>query len=138
VNGKTPLYLTLVVITLLIAGLLALQPYTADWPGARYTAPARRYVRAAIRQDSVELLRMSASMSPVTWALEVARAHPDTLALWAGRVRAWTGERLGDTVEVFLYPPGDACQEAPIVFRFVDSGNAMRVFRVSSACLDPG
>lgn len=136
-NGKTPLYLTLLVMALLTAVLLTFQPYSADWPGTGYTKPAQRYIRAAIRQDSVGLVRMSLSLSPVAWALDAARAHPDTLELWARRVQAWTGERRGDTAEVFVYPLGDACGEAPIVLRFVGSGSDARVLRASSACLRP-
>jgi hypothetical protein len=137
VNGKIPLYLTVLVMALLAAALLTFQPYSADWPGTGYTKPARRYIRAAIRQDSVSLVRLSVSVSPVAWALDAARAHPDTLALWGRRVQAWTGERRGDTAEVFVYPMGEACGEAPIVFRFVGSGGNARVLRASSACLDP-
>ena len=136
-NGRVPLYLTLLAVALFAAALLTFQPYSADWPGAGYTKPARRYIRADIRQDSVGLVRLSVSLSPVAWALDAARAHPDTLALWSRRVQAWTGERWGDTAEVFVYPQGDVCGEAPIVLRFVGSGSNARVLRASSACLGP-
>ncbi|MGH7499218.1 MAG: hypothetical protein ACREL3_10255 [Gemmatimonadales bacterium] len=137
VNGKTPLYLTLLAMGLLVAVVLTLQPYSADWPGTAYTRTARRFIRAAIQRDSVGLVRVSASASPVVWALNVARAHPDTLALWARRVQVFAGERRGDTTEVFVYPPSEVCGEAPIVFRFVGSRSTARVLRASSACLDP-
>jgi hypothetical protein len=137
VNGKMPLYLTLLVVALLAAVLLTFQPYSADWPGTGYTKPAQRYIRAAIRQDSVGLLRLSVSLSPVAWALDAARAHPETLALWSRRIRAFTGEARGDTAEVFVYPLGDACGEAPIMLRFVGSGRSAKVIRASSACLGP-
>jgi hypothetical protein len=136
VNGKTPLYATLVAAALLAAVLLGFQPYSADWPGTGYTKPAQRYIRAAMHQDSADLVQLSTSMSPVLWALEAARAHPETLALWGRRVRAWTGERRGDTAEVFVYPDAEVCGEAPIVLRFVGSGSKARVFRASSACLE--
>jgi hypothetical protein len=137
VNGKIPLYLTLLVMTVLAVALFTFQPYSADWPGTGYTKPAQRYIRAAIRQDSMDLLRLSVSLAPVAWALDAARAHPDTLALWGRRVHAWTGEKRGDTAEVFVYPMGDVCGEAPIVLRFVGSGSGARVLRASSACLGP-
>ena len=137
VNGKIPLYLTLLVMALLAAALFTFQPYSADWPGTGYTKPAQRYIRAAIRQDSLSLARQSVSLSPVAWALDAARAHPETLALWGRRVQAWTGERRGDTAEVFVFPLGDVCGEAPIVLRFVGSGSNARVVRASSACLGP-
>ncbi len=135
-NGKAPLYLMFLAAGILATALLTFQPYSADWPGRDYVQPAQRYLKAAIRQDSVRLLGMSASVSPVLWALGAARAHPDTLALWGRLVTAWTGERRGDTTEVFVYPPGDACRGAPIVLRFVGSGNQARVLRASSDCLD--
>jgi hypothetical protein len=137
VNGKTPLYLTLLVMALLAAALFTFQPYSADWPGTGYTGPAQRYIRAAIRRDSADLLRLSVSPSPVAWALEAARDHPDTLALWGRRVHAWTGQKRGDTAEVFVYPPGKECGEEPIVLRFVGSGSNAKVLGASSACLDP-
>ena len=136
-NGKVPLYLTLLVMAVLAVALFTFQPYSADWPGTGYTKPAQRYLQAAIRQDSVGLVAQSASLSPVAWALRAARAHPDTLALWGRRVEAWTGERRGDTAEVFVYPADDVCRGAPIVIRFVGSGASARVLGASSACLDP-
>ena len=136
-NGKTPAYLTLLAVTIFVALVLTLQPYSADWPGRDFARPAQHYVRAAIRRDSVGLARLSTSIAPVVWALGAARAHPDSLALWARNAHAWTGERRGDTTEVFFYSAGDGCAEAPIVFRFVGSGDAARVLRASSACFDP-
>lgn len=135
-NGKTPLYLTLLAAAFLGAALLLSQPYSADWPGRAFAKPAERYVRAALRQDSLALTRLSASAEPVTWALAAGRARPESLRLWAHGARAWTGERAGDTAEVFLYPYGEVCGEAPIVLRFVGAGSDARVLRASSACLD--
>jgi hypothetical protein len=136
VNGRTPLYLTLLAGALFVAVILTFQPYSADWPGGGYAKPAKRYIRAAIRQDSAGLARLSASATPVVWALNAARSHPDSLALWARRTEARTGYRQGDTTEVFLYPIGEVCSEAPIVLRFLGSGSEARVLRASSACLD--
>jgi hypothetical protein len=47
VNGKTPLYVTLLSLALLGGTLLLFQPYRAGWPGTAYAEPARRYIRAA-------------------------------------------------------------------------------------------
>jgi hypothetical protein len=116
--------------------LLILQPYSADWPGRAYKKPAQRYVQAALRQDSVALARLSAGFAPVAWALDAARKRPRALALWAQHTQAWTGERRGDTTNVFLYPSSEVCEEAPMVFRFVGTGSGARVLRVSSECLD--
>lgn len=136
-NGRARLYLMLVGAGILATALLTFQPYSADWPARDYAQPARRYIRAAIRQDSVRLLTMSASVAPVLWALGAARERPERLALWGGRVDAWTGERRGDTIEVFVYPPGEPCSDAPIALRFVGSGRQARVLGASSACLGP-
>lgn len=136
-NGKTPAYLTLLAVAIFVALVLTVQPYSADWPGREFARPAQRYIRAAIRRDSVGLVRLSTSVTPVVWALAAARTRPDSLALWAQNAEAWTGERRGDTTEVFLYSAGDRCSDAPIVFRFVGSGDAARVLRASSACFDP-
>jgi hypothetical protein len=136
VNGKMPLLLTLLAAGVFAATLLISQPYSADWPGGAFAQPARHYVRAALRLDSVKLARLSVSDSPVQWALDVARTHRESLVLWAGRTETRTGVRSGDTTEVFLYPSGEACSEAPIHFRFIGSGREARVVSASSSCLD--
>ena len=134
-TDRRPLYATLIFLGILLTALFLLQPYSADWPAA-YSEPARRYIRAAIRQDSAALTRLSTSNSPVRWALAAARRHPERLTIWKGRIEAWTGERRGDTTEVFVYPSGWACDQEPIVLRFVSSGAAPKVVEASSECLD--
>jgi hypothetical protein len=134
VNGKAPLYLTVVGLFLAVAALMLFQPYSADWPARAYTDPARQYIHAALREDSVGLLRLSSSVAPVTWGLNAARVHHDSLELWRRRIQAYTGERRGDTAEVFVYPAEPACGGAPIVFHFVGSGRKLRVHQVSSTC----
>lgn len=137
VKGKEPLFLTILAAGLCAAALFTFQPYSADWPGRAYAKPARAYIRAALRRDSVSLARLSASSIPVVWALGAARMHSESLALWAGRTSTWTGARSGDTTEVLLYPPGEVCSRAPIVFRFLGSGSTARVLSASSSCIDP-
>ena len=134
-TDRRPLYATLIFLGILLTALFVLQPYSADWPSA-YSEPARRYIRAAIRQDSAALTRLSTSNSPVRWALAAARRHPERLTIWKGRIEAWTGERRGDTTEVFVYPSGWTCDQEPIVLRFVSSGAAPKVVEASSKCLD--
>lgn len=136
VDGKQPLFLTIIAAALFVAALFTLQPYSADWPGTAYIKPAQHYIRAALQRDSVRLARLSTSEMPVVWALDAARTHPESLALWAGHTRAWTGVRSGETTEVFLYPPGEVCSEAPIVFRFIGTGSDAKVLSASSSCLD--
>ena len=141
VEDKRPIYATLIFLGALLAALLVFQPYSADWPGSRYTETARRYIRAAMRQDSATLRHLSASEAPVRWALATARRRPGLLRLWNGRIEALTGEHRGDTTEVFVYPyypypARHSCQQQPIVLRFVDSPAALRVLSAGSECLD--
>ena len=135
-NGKTPVVLTLVTIAVLVAAVLILQPYSADFPGTAYAKPARRYVRAALDQDSLALRRVSSSASPVVWALLAAGRRPDSPAVWAGHVQAWTGKRTGDTTEVLVFTESGRCSAVPIVLQFVGVGDAARVTSASSACMD--
>ena len=97
------------VLCLLGAVILLFQPYSADWPGRAYAKPARHYIQAALRRDSLSLMRQSLSSVPVAWAFDAA--------------------------EVFVYPPGHECGEAPIVFRFVGTGEKVRVLQASSNCI---
>ena len=138
VNGKTPLYLTVVAFALIGAAVVILQPYSADFPGTAYAKPARRYLRAAIDQDSAGLNRISASAGAVKWGLQVARAHPDSLAAWAGRTHTYVTARRADTAEVLVYPDREPCSEVPIVLRFIGRGGDARVVQASSACLAAG
>jgi hypothetical protein len=141
VRDARPIYGTLVFLGALLAALFAFQPYSADWPGRRYTEPARRYLRAATRQDSAALRRLSAAEGPVRWALATARRRPDVLKLWNGRLEAFAGEHRGDTTEVFVYPYypyplQHTCEDEPIVLRFVSSPTDVRVVAAGSECLD--
>jgi hypothetical protein len=134
VNGRTPFYLTGLALGLLGAVLILFQPYSAEWPGRGYAKPARQFLHAALRQDSADLVRRSASSSAVRWGLDAGRAHAESLRLWKGRIEAWTGERRGETTEVFVYPPGPECAETPIALEFIGSGEDARVVRASAPC----
>ena len=134
VNGKMPLYLTALGLAGLGVGALMWQPYSADFPGTEYAKPIRRYIHAAIRQDSAGLVRLSASPVAVSWGLTAGRAHSGSLALWAGGMQAWTGERRGDTTQVYVYPSGNQCENAPIVLQLVGTDGGARVARASSSC----
>jgi hypothetical protein len=135
-NGKMPLLLTVAAAAAFMATLLIVQPYSAESSGGAYAMPAKRYIRAALRQDSVKLASLSATSVPVVWALDAARLHRESLALWTGRTEARTGPRSGDTTEVFLYPSTDACSGAPIRFRFVEAEGHPRVLSATSSCLN--
>lgn len=135
-NDKMPLLLTLLATALFAAILLIVQPYSSDWPGGAYAKPAKQYIQAALREDSVKLVRLSATSAPVVWALDAARMHRQSLTLWTGRTEARTGVTWGDTTELFLYPSGELCSAAPIHFQFVGSGGDARVLSASSSCPD--
>jgi hypothetical protein len=89
-----------------------------------------------LAQDSAALVRLSATDSPVIWALAAARRSPASLAAWAHHTQAWTGERRGDTTQVFLYGAAALCGDAPIQFRFVGARSGAKVVGASSDCLD--
>jgi hypothetical protein len=137
VNGKMPLYLTLVAAALFIAVLRIFEPYSVSSPWRDYTEPAKRYLQAAMRQDSLALARQSGSNAPVRWALAAARAQPESLAAWARDAKAWTGGRRGDTADVLLAIPGEVCSKHPIWLRFVGSGKQARVLQATSDCFAP-
>jgi hypothetical protein len=122
-NGKTPLLLSLVLAAVLAGALLFAQPYSlrsgppSPWRG--YVRPAQLYMEAALRHDSIALVRRSAAAAPVSWILGLAREQPDSLAHWADEARVWTGSRHGDTTEILLHQP--------IWFRFVGSDHELKV-----------
>lgn len=133
-NGKTPLYLTLAAAVVFAVAVLTVEPYSVTSPWHVYDEPARLYLRAAARGDSLDLARRTSDPRAVRWALAAARAEPDSLALWAREAKAWAGHRRGDGTDVFLSTRVSTCD---LVMRFVGAGNNARVERASSACLEP-
>ena len=134
VNGKMPLYLTALGLAGLALGALVWQPYSADFPRTPYAKPIRRYIHAAAQKDSAGLVRQSASRAAVIWGLAAGRAHGGSLARWERGMQARTGQQRGDTAQVFVYPVGSECENAPIVLQLVGSDGAARVLRASSSC----
>ena len=63
VNGRTPFLLALLALILMIAAVLTVQPYSAD--STPYAAPARGFIRSAIRQDSTALAALSFELPDV-------------------------------------------------------------------------
>jgi hypothetical protein len=135
-NGKPSLYLTVAGAVLLVAALAVLQPYSVTSPWSVYTRPAQRFLQAALREDSVALAHQSATSAPVVWALQAARKHRDSLAVWARNAEAWTGGKWGDTAEVLLQTPTEVCSKDPIWIRFAGMGDNAIVLRVSSTCFE--
>jgi hypothetical protein len=136
VNGKTPLILTVAVFLLAAGWLLAVQPYSAPSPWLRYGAASERYLAAALRQDSMELVRQSVTTAPVAWALHAARVNPRALAVWSRYARPSWGLERGDTAIVYLDTSTDVCSRQPIVLRFVGGRKHTRVLQASSACFE--
>ena len=137
VNGKMPVILTVAALAFLAGARLWLQPYSAEFPGRNFTRPARRFLAAAIRQDSTALVRIAGAMEPVSWALTAARRQPGRLRAWASGAEVWVGSRSADTTEVFvLNSSGATCPMTPIRVRFVGSGDRARVVKANSRCFD--
>lgn len=133
VNGKTPYLLTLTAAVLFGGGLLALQPYSVTSAWNAYTKPARRFLSAAARQDTIVLHQQSLGATAVQWALAAARYQPDTLLHWARYAYAWAGTRRGDTAEVFVQVPNSRCD---VILQFVGPVKGAKVKRASSGCFE--
>jgi hypothetical protein len=140
-NGKIPIYLTLIAAAVFSATMLAFEPYSyrsgSASPWAAYADPAQRFLSAALKKDSLALVEQSASATPVAWGLRVARQHPDSLAAWSEKVHVWSGFTRGDTAEVLVYPDSDVCSEQPVWMRFVGKVDKARVVEAGSACFEP-
>jgi hypothetical protein len=129
----TPGYLTLIAALIFAAALLLSQPYSVVSPWRRYNDPARRFLAAALREDSAELARLTADPAAVAWALAAARGHPDSLAIWARQADAWAGNPQGTATEVFLATRASRCD---LVLRFVGRGAYAKVALARSSCLE--
>ena len=140
-NDKAPIYTSLAGAAVLFFFLLLVQPYSAPSvppsPWDAYTRPAKRFLSAALRRDSLELMRRSASSEPVAWGLAAASRYPDSLAVWAREARVWSGIRHGDTAEVLFYTDTKVCDERPIWLRFLGDSGQFKVVEAGSSCFDP-
>jgi hypothetical protein len=135
INGKTPYLMSLFAGAILLGVLLLFQPYSVSHSSWHvYTRPARAYLDAASHHDSARLRRQSLGASAVQWALAAARLQPDSLALWARQAEAWTGNRRGDTAEVFLTVPKSDCN---MVLEFVGPAERAKIDAASAICLEP-
>jgi hypothetical protein len=133
-NGRTPLYLTAIAAAIMAAAVLIFQPYSVRSPWDAYSAPAQRYLRAALEQDTAALTRQTVDNRSVAWALAAARRQPDSVALWARKAVAWAGVRHADTADVFVAPPWSSCN---MVIRFVGPTRHPRVAQATARCLVP-
>jgi hypothetical protein len=107
--NQQPVVMLSGVMLLGYALMLGIQPYSVRSPWSRWDEPARRYLEAASRSDTVALRGLSASSEPVQWALDARTAARNELAEWARSARAWTGLRRGDTTDVWYGTLTDDC-----------------------------
>jgi hypothetical protein len=140
-NGRMPLYLTMLLAAVFGAAMLLVQPYSsrggdtsASSPWDVYAEPAQRFLEAAVRKDSLALLGQSTNIAPVAWALAAARNEPDFLRVWAREAWVWAGSRHGDTTEVLYATYSDICADQPVWLRFVGSREEAKVVAAGSAC----
>jgi hypothetical protein len=142
VNGRMPLYLTMLLAAVFSTAMLLVQPYSWRSGGEAsqwevYTEPAQRFLQAAVREDSLALVRQSTNAAPVAWALAAARTQPDSLRIWAREAWVWAGKRHGDTTEVLYSTYTSVCPDQPIWLRFVGPRDEAKVAEAGSACFEP-
>jgi hypothetical protein len=133
-NGRVPT--GGLVLATLLAGVLLLwfQPYSVISPYRTYTEPARRFLRAALTQDTLELQRQAVSAQPVRWALDAAQGDPNALAIWARLSRPYSGRRHGDTTTVVFQTSTRVCYLRPVTMAFVQGAGGPRLALASSSC----
>ena len=128
--SRMPLYLSVASLTLAIAAVLILQPYSVRSPWSGFDRPGQRYFAAGLRRDSVELRRLSLSRAPVEWALSAEHNERNSLAAWANDASASLGFKRGDTTAVLFDTPTSAC---PVLVTFVGPTQP-RVLQVAARC----
>jgi hypothetical protein len=124
----------IVAAVIALATVLWLQPYSVNSPYRAYTEPARRFLRAALAHDSVELHRRAASRQPVEWALQASNGDTRALAVWAQLLRPYSGHRRGDTTTVVFQTSTRVCYLRPVAMTSVRAAEGPRVLLASSSC----
>jgi hypothetical protein len=133
-SGRVPAGWLVLATVLAGAALLWLQPYSVISPYRAYAEPARRFLRAALAQDTVALRGQAASPQPVRWALEAADGDPNALAVWAELSRPYSGRRQADTTIVVFQTSTRVCYLRPVTMAFVPSAEGPRLVLASSSC----
>ena len=131
---KAPYYLLFAAVLLFAATLLLIQPYSVTSPWHVYDAPARVFLEAAARADSLGLARQTSAPDAIRWGLAAAQLERDSLAIWSRQAKAWAGNWQGDTTDVFLSTQVSPCN---LVLRFVGPPEHAKVQQASSTCLGP-
>jgi hypothetical protein len=132
-NGRARVARLVLAALVVMAAVLWLQPYSVFSPYRAYTEPARRFLRAALAQDSLELQRRAISPHAVQWALDAGRGDRTALAVWASLSRPSSGRRHGDTTTVVFQTSTRVCYLRPVAMTFVGTANP-RVLMASSSC----
>jgi len=132
-NGRARVARLVLAALVVMAAVLWLQPYSVFSPYRAYTEPARRFLRAALAQDSLELQRRAISPHAVQWALDAGRGDRTALAVWARLSRPSSGRRHGDTTTVVFQTSTRVCYLRPVAMTFVGTANP-RVLMASSSC----
>jgi hypothetical protein len=133
-NGRARAGRLVLAALVVIAAVLWLQPYSVFSPYRGYTEPGRRFLRAALAQDSLELQRRAISPQPVEWALDAGRGDRSALAVWAKLLRPSSGRRHGDTTTVVFQTSTRVCYLRPVTMTFVGTTAEPRVLTASSSC----
>jgi hypothetical protein len=130
-DTRISIALTIALLTLALAAVLAIQPYSVRSPWSAYDAPGQRFLSAALRRDSAALTRLSASSSAVDWAIRTQRDHPHALSVWAHFARAGAGVIQSDTSRVLFETATEVC---PILITFIGHEAQARVLEAKSRC----
>jgi hypothetical protein len=130
-DTRISITLTIALLGMALAAVLALQPYSVRSPWSAYDAPGRLFLSAALRRDSAELTRLSVSSDAVDWAMRTQRDHPHALSVWAQFARAETGVIQSDTSRVLFETATEVC---PLLITFVGHKQQARVLEAKSRC----
>lgn len=122
---------TVAFLTLVLAAVLAIQPYSVRSQWSVYDVPGQRFLSAVLRRDSVALTRLSVSSSAVGWAIRTQRDHPRALSVWAQFARAGTGVIRSDTSRVLFDTATEVC---PLLITFVGHETQLRVLEAKARC----
>lgn len=130
-DTRISILFTITLLTLALAAVLVIQPYSVRSRWSVYDAPGQRFLSAALGRDSAELTRLSVSEDAVRWAIRTQRDHPRALSVWAHFGRAGAGVIQSDTSRVLFETATEVC---PLLITFVGHEAQARVLAVKSRC----
>jgi hypothetical protein len=130
-DNRISILLTIALLTLALAAVLVIQPYSVRSPWSVYDTPGQRFLSAALSRDSAELTRLSVSSDAVGWAIRTQRDHPRALSVWAHFARAGAGVIQSDTSRVLFETATEVC---PLLITFVGHEAQARVLEAKSRC----